>query len=105
MRIRHSVTRFFGILVIPAISAAAISYFGYYAIWGTRGLIALADTRARLSIQEEHLAALNVQRGRLEHRIMLLKNGAEDPDLVEELAREQMLGSTPGQIAVPRDGK
>ena len=43
MRIRHSVTRVFGILVVPAISAAAILYFGYYAIWGTRGLVALAD--------------------------------------------------------------
>jgi cell division protein FtsB len=105
MRIRHSVTRFFGILVIPAISAAAISYFGYYAIWGTRGLIALADARGRLSIQEERLAALAIQRGRLEHRIKLLKNGAEDPDLVEELSREKMLGSTPGQIAVPRERK
>src|SRR5437763_15177848 len=105
MRIRHSVTRFFGILVIPAISAAAIFYFGYYAIWGTRGLIALADTRARLSLQEEHLGALNVERGRLEHRIKLLKNGAEAPDLVEELAREHIVGSTPGQIAVPRERK
>jgi len=105
MRIRHSVTRFFGILVIPAISAAAIFYFGYYAIWGTRGLVSLADARARLSLQEERLAVLAQQRGRLEHRIKLLKNGAEDPDLVEELAREQMLGSTPGQIAIPRERK
>jgi cell division protein FtsB len=105
MRIRHSVTRFFGILVIPAISAAAIFYFGYYAIWGTRGLVALADARARLSLQEERLAVLAQQRSRLEHRIKLLKNGAEDPDLVEELAREQMLGSTPGQIAIPRERK
>ncbi|HEX3430608.1 MAG TPA: septum formation initiator family protein [Rhizomicrobium sp.] len=96
-------TRFFGILVIPAISAAAILYFGYYAIWGTRGLIALADVSARLSVQEERLATLGDQRSRLEHRIQLLKNGAEDPDLVEELAREQMLGSTPGQVAVPRE--
>ena len=36
MRIRHSVTRFFGIIVIPAVSTAAILYFGYYLIWGTR---------------------------------------------------------------------
>jgi cell division protein FtsB len=103
MRIRHSVTRFFGILVIPAVSAAAILYFGYYLIWGTRGLIALADVSHRLSAQEQQLAMLAGQRDRLEHRIKLLQNGAEDPDLVEELAREQMLGSTPGQIAVPRE--
>ena len=103
MRIRHSVTRFFGILVIPAVSAAAILYFGYYLIWGTRGLIALADVSHRLSVNQQQLATLAGRRSRLEHRIKLLQNGAEDPDLVEELAREQMIGSTPGQIAVPRE--
>lgn len=103
MRIRRSVTRFFGILVIPAVSAAAIAYFGYYTLWGTRGLIALADTQARLSLEQDKMASLSDQRARLERRIRLLKDGAEDPDLIEEVARAQMLGSVPGQIAVPRD--
>jgi cell division protein FtsB len=102
MQIKRSVTRFFGMLVLPAISAAAIAYFGYYALWGTRGLMALADVQARLSVQQETLAALSDQRARIEHRIGLLRNGAEDPDLVEEIARGQLLGSSPGQIAVPR---
>jgi cell division protein FtsB len=103
MRIRRSVTRFFGILVIPAISATAIAYFGYYTLWGTRGLLALADVQARLSVQQEQLSSLSDQRARLERRIRLLRSGMEDRDLVEEIARGQMLDSTPGQIAVPRD--
>ena len=73
MRIRRSVTRFFGILVIPAISAAAIAYFGYYTLWGTRGLIALADYRARLSLEQDKLVSLSDQRSRLERRIRLLE--------------------------------
>jgi len=102
MRIRHSVTRFFGALVIPAVCGAAVAYFGYYTIWGTRGLLALTDTQARLSIAQEQLSQLKDDRGRLEHRIQLLQPGAVDPDLVEEIARAQLLGSTPGQIAIPR---
>lgn len=102
MRIRHSVTRFFGALVIPAICAAAFTYFGYYTIWGTRGLLALTDTQARLAVARDHLATLVDERQRLEHRIALLKPGAVDPDLVEELSREQLVGSAPGEIAVPR---
>jgi cell division protein FtsB len=101
MRIKRSVTRFFGNLVIPAVSAAAISYFGYYAIWGTRGLIALTDAKARLSVEEARLAALSDQRNRLEKRIQLLRSG--DPDVIEEVAREQMLGSKPGQVEVERN--
>lgn len=102
MRIRHSVTRFFGALVIPAVCGAAVAYFGYYTIWGTRGLLALTDTQARLAVAQEQLAQLKDDRARLEHRIQLLQPGAVDPDLVEEIARAQLLGSAPGQIAIPR---
>jgi len=101
MRIRRSVTRFFGNLVIPALSAAAISYFGYYAIWGTRGLIALTDVKARLSVEQARLDTLSDQRARLEKRIQLLRSG--DPDVIEEVARQQMLGSKPGQVEVERN--
>jgi len=102
MRISYSATRFFSAMIVPAICAAAVAYFGYYTVCGTRGLLALTDTRARLSIEQQRLASLTDDRKRLEHRIALLKPGSVDPDLVEELARQQLLGSTPGQIAVPR---
>ena len=105
MRIRYSVTRFFSALVIPAICAAAVVYFGYYAVWGTRGLLVLTDTQARLSVAEEQLASLKSKRAHLEHRIQLLQPGSVDPDLVEEIARDQLLGSAPGQVAVPRHSR
>jgi len=102
MRIRRSVTRFFGTLVIPAIAAAFVCYFGYYTIFGPRGLLALNDANARLAVKQEQLASVHAERMRLEHRIQLLQPGNVDPDLVEEIARGQMLGSAPNQVAVPR---
>ena len=102
MRIRRSVTRFFYAILIPAICCAVTAYYGYYLIWGSRGLLALADARARLEVTEEHLAEVKQDEARIEHRIALLK--AQDPDLIEELARQQMLGTVPGQISVPRNG-
>ena len=80
-----------------------MAYFGYYALWGSRGLLALADVQARLSVQQEQLVVLKDDRTHLEHRIRLLQQGSEDPDLIEEITRGQLLGSAPGQIAVPRD--
>lgn len=103
MRIRRSVTRFIGRLVLPAICAAATAYFGYYAIWGERGFVVLTSTKAQLATQKAQLASLRTDRERVEHRIQLLKPGSVDPDMVEELARGQMLGSTAGQVAVPRE--
>lgn len=95
-------TRVFYASVIPAMAAAAIAYFGYYTVWGTRGLLALSDTNARLAVESEQLSSLTAQRQKLQHRIRLLAPGHEDPDLIGEVAHDQLLGSTAGEIAIPR---
>ena len=102
MRIRRSVTRFFSVLVVPAVTVAVVTYFGGYAIWGNRGILALEDTQARLGVQQEKLAQLQDSRTRLEHRIALMEKDSADPDLVEELARGQLMDGAPNQVAVPR---
>ena len=101
MRIKRSVSRIFGVLVVPAITLAVVAYFGAYAIWGNRGVLALEDTQAQLGIQQQQLAQLQDNRTRLEHRIALMEKDA-DPDLVEELARGQLMDGAPNQVAVPR---
>ena len=89
-------------MVFPAICGATIAYFGYYTIWGTRGLMALSQTQARLGVRQDELATLTAKRERLQHRIHLLEPGSIDPDMVEEVARSQLLEGAPGQVAVPR---
>jgi cell division protein FtsB len=102
MRIKRSVTRFFGISVIPAVSLAVVAYFGTYAVWGERGVLALSDIRAQLGVKKEQLADAQDARKRLEHRIALMRPDGADPDLIEELARSQLMIGGPGQVAVPR---
>ena len=100
MRIKRSVTRFFTALVLPAITLAVVGYFGAYAIWGNRGILALEDTQAQLGVRQQQLAAVQADRQRLEHRIDLMNRN--DPDLVEELARTQLMDGANNQVAVPR---
>jgi cell division protein FtsB len=100
MRIKRSVTRFFLALMLPAITLAVVGYFGAYAIWGNRGILALEDTQAELGIRQQQLAEVQANRQRLEHRIALMTRN--DPDLVEELARTQLMDAAPNQVAVPR---
>src|SRR5580698_2644082 len=104
MRIKRSVTRIFGVLVVPAVAVAVVAYFGAYTIWGNRGGLALMDTQAQLGIQQQQLAGLQDNRARLEHRIALMEKPDADPDLVEELARGQLMDGAPNQVAVPRAG-
>ena len=103
MRIKRSVSRFFIALIVPAVSLAVVGYFGAYAIWGNRGMLVLEDTQAKLGIQQQQLAELQANRARLEHRIALMSQDA-DPDLVEELARTQLMDGAPNQVAIPRAG-
>jgi len=99
MRIRRSVTRFFGASVLPAVCIAVTGYFGYYAISGTRN--ANHPVHATLASQQQKLASIRNDRMRLEHRIDLLDQG--DPDMVKEVEHDQMTGSAPGELAMPRD--
>ena len=103
MRMKRSVTRFFLALVLPAISVAVVGYFGSYAIWGERGLLALEDAQANLGIQEEKLVQVRAQRDQLAHRIQLMEKAHPDRDLVEELARGQLMDGAPNQVAIPRN--
>ncbi|HEX4634694.1 MAG TPA: septum formation initiator family protein [Rhizomicrobium sp.] len=100
MRIKRSVTRFFTALVLPAITLAVVGYFGTYAIWGNRGILALEDAQAQLGIRQQQLSEVQASRQRLEHRIALMNRN--DPDLVEELARTQLMDGATNQVAVPR---
>src|SRR5690242_1358490 len=102
MRIRRSVTRFFTASIGPAICAAIVAYFGYYAVWGERGALALAHTKTELGIHQEQLAQVRATRISLQHRIGLLAPGKADPDLVEELARGELMDGAPGQVAISR---
>ena len=95
-------TRVFAAMVLPAICGAVSAYFGYYAIWGERGAMALQDTQAELGVRQEELAQLHDQRTRLEHRIQLMTPGSVDPDMVEELSRSELMNGAPNQVAVPR---
>src|SRR5271170_1794744 len=102
MRIKRSVSRFFGALILPALAIAVISYFGFYAVWGERGIFRLEDAQARLGVGQAQLAQVQGDRDRLSHRIQLMEGDQADPDLVEELARGQLMDGAPNQVAIPR---
>jgi len=102
MRIKRSVTRFFGALVLPALTMAVVCYFGAYAVWGQRGLLQLEDVQAKLGVQQAQLVQIQSERDQLSHRIQLMEDGHADPDLVEELARGQLMDGAPNQVAIPR---
>jgi cell division protein FtsB len=100
MRIKRSITRAFALSILPAVSCAVVLYFGYFAIWGERGMLALSDVQAQLEVDRARLAQAEDGRHRLEHRVQLINSG--DQDIIEELSRGQLMQGAPGQVRVSR---
>ena len=97
---RRSVARIVGALIVPAICAAAVTYFGYFTVWGERGLMALASARTHLTTEQRQLDTLQTARERIQRRIALVRAG--DPDILQEVRRKQLLGAESGEVLVPR---
>lgn len=82
-----------------------VVYFGLFGIFGPQGVIALADTKARLGVAEARLLQIEGQRDKLAHRVALMEKPGGDPDLVEELARQVLMDGAPNQVALLRTAR
>ena len=80
-----------------AVLACLIFYFGFQALTGERGLLAVGARNEILSARTSELRRLRAQRTELEARARLLRDGDLSRDLLEERARS-LLG-----LSDPRD--
>ena len=92
-----------GALVVPMFCAVLTAYFGYNAIFGGRGLLAWGQTERQLIDARLKYAKLHSANQALGHRIALMQDSAIDPDLLEEIARERLRETAPGEVAIPRE--
>lgn len=79
-----------GALIVPALAAMFLGYFGFHAWHGEFGIYSsyrLVDRKAAL---EETLAALRDERLHLESRVLLLKDGTLERDMLDEQARRAL---------------
>jgi len=86
---------------LPAVAIILMGFFGYNAVLGPNGVLALKDVKAEVAQRNVELAALEKQRAVLQNRTNLLdpRKGA-DPDMVEELARRQLNVARPDEMIV-----
>ena len=84
----------------PLIVACIVTYFGYHAVQGERGML----TWLQLSYQiEQSRAALLLSRAeerRLAHRVALLRRDNLDLDMLDERTRAVLNHARPGELVV-----
>ncbi len=71
----------------PLLAAAAVAYFGYYGVWGDRGLLAWLTLNQNVEHTRTVLAMSRAEEQRLAHRVSLLRPDHLDRDMLDERSR------------------
>lgn len=89
--------------VVPIVTVAVLTYFGFHAFHGDYGLIA----KARLETRAESLSAvledLRDERRLLDRRVTLLRPASLDPDMIDEQARRILNVAHPNEVVIYRN--
>ncbi|MCY1668617.1 FtsB family cell division protein [Rhizobium sp. SL86] len=97
---RHHKKRKFGRLVLPAITVAFVSYFGYHSVHGDLGLVATEKFERMRLDRDAELAKLVKKREALERQVQLMSDGSLEKDMLDEIARYQLNVSRDDEIVI-----
>ncbi len=102
---QHKQTRK-GRLIIPALAAGFVSYFGYHAYHGELGIYASKDYEAQIFALQGQLAEAKGRREAMEKRLHLIEDGTLDKDMLDEQARRALDLTQADEITImrPREG-
>ena len=91
-----------GALIVPAVAAAFLSYFGFHAFHGEYGIYAKYRLEERVTALERRLAVVKGERVKLEQRVQLLNDGSLEKDMLDEHARRALNLALPDEVVIMR---
>lgn len=97
---RQHKKRRIGRFVMPAITVAFLSYFGYHSVHGEFGLQATEQFERQKAQREQKLSVLVARRTALERQVQLLSDGSIQKDMLDEEARSQLNMSKADEIVI-----
>lgn len=100
---RHHKNRNTGRLIVPAISALFLAYFGFHAFHGEFGIYSKYQLEARAIELQAELEKIRAQRIELERRVQLMHDGTLEKDMLDEQARRALNLSHADEITIMLD--
>ena len=91
-----------GRLIVPAVSALFLAYFGFHAYHGEFGIYSKYLYEAQAVALQARLDAVKAQRVGMERRVQLLQDGTLEKDMLDEQARRALNLSKPDEIVIMR---
>jgi cell division protein FtsB len=89
-----------GRLIIPALCAVFVSYFGYHAYHGEFGIMSRSRLQAETVDLQAQLDAVKARRMELERRVRLMHDGTIEKDMLDEQARSALNLSRADEITI-----
>jgi cell division protein FtsB len=102
---RHHKNRNTGFLIVPALTALFLSYFGFHAFQGEFGIYAKYQLEERAADLEANLEKIRRERVELERRVQLLHDGTLERDMLDEQARRALSVSLPEEVTIMRPAR
>jgi cell division protein FtsB len=100
MRLSAAIQRNVVQVIGPLVGAFLVAYFGYYALHGDRGLIALAQLQTQIEQSSATLERLKAERVVLERRVKGLRPDSLDLDILEERTRALLNYAHPDDLII-----
>ena len=94
-----------GRLIVPALCAAFLTYFGFHAYHGEFGIYSKYRLEARAAELQAQLDVVKADRVELERRVQLLHDGTLEKDMLDEQARKALNLSHADEITIMLDRK
>ncbi len=92
-----------GRLIVPAISALFLAYFGFHAFNGEFGIYSKYQLEARAIELQGELDKVRAERLELERRVQLMHDGTLEKDMLDEQARRALNLSQADEITIMLD--
>jgi cell division protein FtsB len=91
-----------GALIMPAIAALILPYFGFHAYHGEYGIYSKHRLQERVAVVEASLDKVRSERIQLEKRVQLLQDGSIERDMLDEYARRSLSLALPDEVIIMR---
>lgn len=89
-----------GRLIIPALCAVFVSYFGYHAYHGEFGITSRYRLQAETADLQSQLDTVRARRMEIERRVRLMHDGTMEKDMLDEQARSALSLSRADEITI-----
>lgn len=89
-----------GRFVLPLLATAFLSYFGFHAYHGEFGLYSRDNLEQQVSLLTSQLEKLTAERQALEMRVILLRDGSIEKDMLDEQSRRALNLSHPDELTI-----